>query len=66
MRISLYIIALLMLTTAAHAQNQLSADEIRAEVDRVKLTAFETYKEYLSLPNYGHDHEDIAGYLATG
>lgn len=43
----------------AYAENQLSPDAIRAEVDRIKLSALDTFKEYLALPNDGHMHDDI-------
>ena len=45
---------------SASAENQLSPDEIRAEVERIKLTALDTFKDYLALPNDGHMADDIA------
>lgn len=42
------------------ADNQLSPDAIRAEVERIKVGAFDTFKEYLALPNDGHMVDDIA------
>ncbi|MDG1437649.1 MAG: M20/M25/M40 family metallo-hydrolase, partial [Emcibacteraceae bacterium] len=42
------------------AENQLTPDAIRAEVERIKVGALDTFKEYLALPNDGHMHDDIA------
>lgn len=53
-------ITLLLLPFTATAENQLNPNTIRAEVDRIKLTALDTYKEYLAIPNDGHNHDDIA------
>lgn len=44
----------------AIAENQLSPEQIRAEVDRIKLDALDTFKEYLAIPNDGRKHDDIA------
>ena len=49
---------------SAVAENQLSPDAIRTEVDRIKLTALDAFKDYLAIPNDGHMHDDIAK-LAT-
>ncbi len=53
-------LSLLFIPLSAMAENQLSPDEIRAQVDRIKLTALNTFKEYLALPNEGTHHDDIA------
>ena len=52
--------ALLIAPMMANAENQLEPDAIRAEVDRIKLTALDTFKEYLAIPNNGSMHDDIA------
>lgn len=44
----------------AWAENQLEPGTIRAEVGRIKLVALDTFKEYLAIPNDGHNHDDIA------
>lgn len=53
-------LALMLVPFTVHAENQLEPNAIRAEVDRIKVTALDTFKEYLSLPNDGHMHDDIA------
>ena len=53
----------LLLATAplsAVADNQLTPDQIRAEVERVKVPALDMFKEYLALANDGHEVDDIA------
>lgn len=52
-------LVLLLLPLSASAENQLTPEQIRAEVERIKLTALDTFKEYLALPNDGHMHDDI-------
>ncbi|WDU59336.1 M20/M25/M40 family metallo-hydrolase [Pseudemcibacter aquimaris] len=44
----------------AIAENQLSPQDIRAEVERIKLDALDTFKEYLAIPNDGRKPDDIA------
>lgn len=57
----LFLSLLFILTPlTSHAENQLSPDQIHAEVDRIKLTALDTFKEYLAIPNDGHMPDDIA------
>ena len=51
---------ILLLPFSASAENQLTPEQIRAEVDRIKLTALDTFKEYLAIPNDGHMPDDIA------
>lgn len=55
----IFILLMFCMTMSAHAENQLSPDQIRGEVERIKLTALDTFKEYLALPNDGHMHDDI-------
>ena len=55
----LFILLTFSMIMSANAENQLTADQIRAEVERIKLTALDTFKEYLGLPNDGHMYDDI-------
>ena len=55
-------LALLFILTplASQAENQLSPQQISDEVDRIKLTALDTFKEYLAIPNDGHMHDIVS------
>ncbi|MBT5074053.1 MAG: M20/M25/M40 family metallo-hydrolase [Kordiimonadaceae bacterium] len=57
---NLFIIFMISMILSANAENQLTPDQIKAEVDRIKLTALDTFKEYLAIPNDGHMADDIA------
>ena len=48
----------------ASAENQLTPEQIRTEVERIKIPALDMFKEYLALPNDGHMPDDI-GHLTA-
>ena len=62
--LNFFIILMISMNFPAHAENQLTPEQIRAEVERIKLPALNKFKEYLSLANDGYKHDDIAK-LAT-
>ncbi len=59
-RLIISLILTLSLPLLAHGENQLAADQIRTEVDKIKVPALNLFRQYLSIANDGHKPDDIA------
>ena len=59
-RIFLMLLVSLTFSTTLFAKNQADPAQLKAEVEKIKLSALNLFKEYLALPNDGHNAADIA------